>query len=53
MRAGHHCAQLIIKWLGVVATLRASFYLYNTYDECDRFVDSMKQARDFFKSVGF
>lgn len=53
MRAGHHCAQLIIKWLGVVATLRASFYLYNTYEECDKFVDSVRQARDFFKSVGF
>lgn len=53
MRAGHHCAQLIIKWLKVVATLRASFYLYNTYEDCDKFVLSVKQARDFFKSVGF
>lgn len=53
MRAGHHCAQLVIKWLNVVATLRASFYLYNTYEECDKFVASVKQARDFFKSVGF
>ena len=53
MRAGHHCAQLIIKWLGVVATLRASFYLYNTYEDCDKFIASVKQARDFFKSVGF
>jgi len=53
MRAGHHCAQLIIKWLDVVATLRASFYFYNSKDECDKFVASVKQARDFFKSVGF
>lgn len=53
MRAGHHCAQLIIKWLKVVATLRASFYFYNTYEECDKFVESVKQAREFFKSVGF
>ncbi len=53
MRAGHHCAQLVIKWLGVVATLRASFYLYNTYEECDKFVESCKLARDFFKGVGF
>ncbi len=53
MRAGHHCAQLIIKWLDVLATLRASFYLYNTIEECDKFVNSVKQARDFFKSVGF
>jgi len=53
MRAGHHCAQLIIKWLNVVATLRVSFYLYNTYEECDAFVESCRQARDFFKGVGF
>lgn len=53
MRAGHHCAQLIIKWLNVVATLRASFYFYNTKEECDKFISSVKQARDFFKSVGF
>lgn len=53
MRAGHHCAQLVIKWLDVLATLRASFYIYNTLEECDKFVSSVKQARDFFKSVGF
>ena len=53
MRAGHHCAQLIIKWLEVVATLRVSFYLYNTIEDCDKFVESVKGARDFFKSVGF
>ncbi len=53
MRAGHHCAQLIIKWLKVVATLRVSFYLYNTMEDCDKFIKSVKNARDFFKSVGF
>lgn len=53
MRAGHHCAQLIIKWLNVVATLRVSFYLYNTIEDCDKFVESVKNARDFFKKVGF
>jgi len=53
MRAGHHCAQLIIKWLDVVATLRVSFYLYNTIEDCDKFLESVKNARDFFKSVGF
>ncbi|MBU1019643.1 MAG: SufS family cysteine desulfurase, partial [Firmicutes bacterium] len=36
MRAGHHCAQLIIKWLDVVATLRISFYIYNTIEDCDK-----------------
>lgn len=53
LRAGHHCAQLIIKWLKVPATLRASFYFYNTIEECDRFIESVKNARNFFKEVGF
>ena len=53
MRAGHHCAQLVIKWLEVVATLRVSFYVYNTVEDCDKFVDSLKKARDFFKEMGF
>ena len=53
MRAGHHCAQLVIKWLEVVATLRISFYLYNTIEECDKFIESLKNARDFFKEMGF
>ena len=53
MRAGHHCAQLVIKWLQVVATLRVSFYLYNTKEDCDKFVESLKNARDFFKEMGF
>ncbi|MCF7927296.1 MAG: SufS family cysteine desulfurase [Candidatus Izimaplasma sp.] len=53
MRAGHHCAQLLIKWLKVPATLRISFYLYNTVEDADKFIKSLKNARDFFKEVGF
>ncbi|MCF7925807.1 MAG: aminotransferase class V-fold PLP-dependent enzyme, partial [Candidatus Izimaplasma sp.] len=53
MRAGHHCAQLVIKWLGVVATLRISFYVYNTVEDSDKFIASLKEAVAFFKSVGF
>lgn len=53
LRAGHHCAQLVVKWLQVPATLRASFYLYNTYDDVVKFVDSVKRARKFFSEVGF
>lgn len=53
MRAGHHCAQLVIKWLNVLATLRISFYLYNTLEDCDKFIETLKQARDFFKEMGF
>jgi cysteine desulfurase / selenocysteine lyase len=53
LRAGHHCAQLVIKWLNVAATLRASFYIYNTVEDVMRFIDSVKRARTFFSEVGF
>ena len=53
LRAGHHCAQLLIKWLDVVATLRASFYIYNTEADCERFIDTVKRAREFFTEMGF
>ncbi len=53
MRAGHHCAQLVIKHLNVPATLRASFYLYNDQNDCDRLIDSIKKARKFFTEMGF
>ncbi len=49
LRAGHHCAQLITKWLKCVGTLRASFYIYNTYDDVDKFIEVVKQTVDFFK----
>ena len=49
LRAGHHCAQLITKWLKCVGTLRASFYIYNTYEDIDKFVEVVKQTTDFFK----
>jgi len=53
LRAGHHCAQLIIKWLKIEACLRASFYLYNTYADCDKFIATVKTAVKYFRSVGF
>lgn len=53
LRAGHHCSQLIIKWLHIEACLRASFYLYNTYEDADAFVQTVKSAVKFFRSVGF
>ena len=49
LRAGHHCAQLITKWLDVPGTLRASFYIYNTISDVDRFVETVKVVVDFFK----
>lgn len=48
LRAGHHCAQLITKWLGVLGTLRASFYIYNDYQDVDKFVLKVKECIEFF-----
>lgn len=47
VRAGHHCAQPLMKELGVTATARASFAAYNTFDDVDAFVDALAKARDF------
>ncbi len=51
IRAGHHCCQPLMRRLGVPATCRASFYLYNTESETDVLVDALKQARELFGSV--
>lgn len=50
VRAGHHCAQLVTKFLGVNSTLRASFHIYNNIADCDTFIDSVKAAKEFFLS---
>lgn len=51
IRAGHHCAQPVMKWLGLPATARASFYIYNTLEDVDRLVAGLKVAREFFGHV--
>jgi len=48
IRAGHHCAQPLMKCLGVGSTARASFCLYNTLDEVDQLVDALQDARKRF-----
>jgi cysteine desulfurase/selenocysteine lyase len=48
VRAGHHCAQLVMKHFGVSATARASFYLYNTTDDVDRLVDGLALVSGIF-----
>ncbi len=48
IRAGHHCAQPLMRRLNVAATARASFYLYNTPDEIDALVEALQQAMRFF-----
>jgi cysteine desulfurase/selenocysteine lyase len=53
MRAGHHCAQLVTQFLGVISTLRISFYLYNTKEDVDTFINALQEAVTFFSSVGF
>ncbi|MED3724773.1 cysteine desulfurase [Priestia filamentosa] len=51
VRAGHHCAQPLMKYLNVSATARASFYLYNTEEEIDRFVSSLIKTKEYFTNV--
>ncbi|HHY57062.1 MAG TPA: cysteine desulfurase [Chloroflexi bacterium] len=48
VRAGHHCAQPLHDRLGVHASARASFYLYNTPDEVDVLVDALHKAQEIF-----
>lgn len=48
LRGGHHCNQPLMKKLGVEATARASFYLYNTHEEVDRFVEVVREIQRFF-----
>ncbi|MBR1599840.1 MAG: cysteine desulfurase [Lachnospiraceae bacterium] len=45
IRAGHHCAQPLLKYIGVNATARASMYFYNTEEEVERFVEGLKRVR--------
>ena len=45
VRAGHHCAQPLMEYLGVSSTTRASLFFYNTEEEIDAFVESMKTVR--------
>jgi cysteine desulfurase/selenocysteine lyase len=48
VRAGHHCAQVLMQRLGVPATTRASFAVYNTRDEVDRLIEGLLDTRRIF-----
>ncbi|MGE8077044.1 cysteine desulfurase [Listeria welshimeri] len=48
IRAGHHCAQPLMKWLDVSSTARASFYTYNTKEEIDALIDGLKLTKEYF-----
>ncbi|MBR7553549.1 cysteine desulfurase [Allobacillus sp. GCM10007491] len=51
VRAGHHCAQPLMRELEVVATARASFYLYNDKKDVDHLVEGLKKAKEYFGDV--
>ncbi|MCA1011100.1 cysteine desulfurase [Halobacillus halophilus] len=51
VRAGHHCAQPLMRWLEVSATARASFYLYNTEEEIDKLVEGLQTTKEYFGDV--
>ncbi|MFD4703991.1 cysteine desulfurase [Gottfriedia sp. NPDC058432] len=51
VRAGHHCAQPLMRWLKVSATARASFYLYNTKEDVDAFVRGLVKTKEYFSDV--
>ncbi|MCP8617737.1 cysteine desulfurase [Salirhabdus salicampi] len=51
VRAGHHCAQPLMRWLDVTATARASFYLYNTKEDIDKLVEGLEKTKEFFGDV--
>jgi cysteine desulfurase/selenocysteine lyase len=48
IRAGHHCAQLVMKRYDVAATNRASFYIYNTREDVDRLMDGLEAVSAVF-----
>jgi len=48
VRTGHHCAWPLTRKMGVPATTRASFYLYNTLDDIDALVDGIRDAKNYF-----
>ncbi|HHW57135.1 MAG TPA: cysteine desulfurase [Clostridia bacterium] len=49
VRSGHHCCQPLMRYLGVPATVRASFYLYNDFEDIDVLVEGLKKVRKWFK----
>jgi cysteine desulfurase/selenocysteine lyase len=49
VRSGNHCAQPLMRFLGIDSTCRASFYFYNTKEDVDRLVEALKKAYEMFK----
>ena len=51
IRAGHHCAQPLMRWLKASSTARASFYLYNTEEDIDKLVAGLIKTKEYFGNV--
>ena len=49
VRSGNHCAQPLMRYLGIDSTCRASFYIYNTKEDVDKLIDSLNKAYNMFK----
>jgi cysteine desulfurase/selenocysteine lyase len=51
VRTGHHCAWPLMKKFGVTGTVRASFYIYNTFEDVDVLIQGIKSAQEYFKAT--
>ena len=49
VRSGNHCAQPLMRFLGIDSTCRASFYIYNTKEDVDKLVEALNKAYNMFK----
>ena len=49
VRSGNHCAQPLLRFLGIDSTCRASFYFYNTKEDVDRLIVALKKAYSMFE----
>ncbi|MBQ3407610.1 MAG: cysteine desulfurase [Clostridia bacterium] len=49
VRSGNHCAQPLLRFMGIDSTCRASFYFYNTKEDADKLVEALKKAYEMFK----
>ena len=50
VRSGHHCAQPLMRELGINSALRASFYIYNTREDIDALIEGIKKAKEMFSN---
>jgi cysteine desulfurase/selenocysteine lyase len=51
VRAGHHCAKPLMRYLGVTATARASFYVYNEEADIDALIHGLRRAGEIFGTI--